>query len=164
LRASLAQIGSPAEAVRGANKLICQDSFESLFTTLFYARLSTDSGELTYVNAGHNPPLFYRSQQDEIILLTRTGLPLGIDITASYEERTVKLHSGDFILLYTDGITEAINLTDQEFGIDRLQRVIYELRKCSTEEILSGLETAFNVYSDPSQSFDDITMLAVRRL
>jgi sigma-B regulation protein RsbU (phosphoserine phosphatase) len=164
LRASLGQIHTPAEAITVANNLICRDSFEGLFATLFYARLMTDSGQLTYVNAGHNPPLLYRSLQDEIQLLKRTGLPLGVVENSDYEECSVVLQPGDFILFYTDGITEAVNSAGVEFGPERLQRVIYELKACSTDEIISGLENALNEYADPSQSFDDITMMAVRRM
>jgi sigma-B regulation protein RsbU (phosphoserine phosphatase) len=164
LRASLRHIDTPAGAIHAVNRLICQDSFDSLFATLFYARLSTGSGELTYVNAGHNPPLLYRAQQDEIQLLKRTGLPLGIEISSTYEERTVVLQPGDFILFYTDGIIEAVDPALKEFGLERLQSVIYELRNGSTDELLSGLEKAFYEFADPSQSFDDITMMAAIRL
>jgi sigma-B regulation protein RsbU (phosphoserine phosphatase) len=164
LRASIGHNETPAEAVCEANKLICQDSFESLFATLFYARLATSSGELTYVNAGHNPALLYRLQQDEILPLKRCGLPLGVEITSTYEQRSVELQPGDFVLFYTDGFTEAINTSNEEFGIDRLVGLVYELRKCSAVDILSGLEAAFSAYADPAQSFDDITMMTVKRL
>jgi sigma-B regulation protein RsbU (phosphoserine phosphatase) len=163
LRASVGHSDTPAEAICEANKLICQDSFESLFATLIYARLSTDSGEVTYVNAGHNPALLYRSKQDEILPLKRSGLPLGVDNSSIYEQRSVELQPGDFIFFYTDGITEAVNTANEEFGIDRLLRLVYELRKSSAGEILSGLEKAFLEFADPAQSFDDITMMSVKR-
>jgi sigma-B regulation protein RsbU (phosphoserine phosphatase) len=163
LRASMGQNHAPAEAVAMANSLVCRDSFEGLFATLVYARLMPDSGQLTYVNGGHNPPLLYRARQDEIQLLKRTGLPLGVMDNSAYEQVTLQLQPGDFVLFYTDGITEAVNSANLEFGQERLLRAVYELRACSTEEIISGLEQAFNAYADPSQSFDDITMLAVRK-
>jgi phosphoserine phosphatase RsbU/P len=164
LRASLRHIDSPAGAMAAANHLICQDSFDSLFATLFYARLSTASGELTYVNAGHNPPLLYRAQQDEIQLLKRTGLPLGLEVSSVYEERSLALEPGDFILFYTDGIIEAVDGNQNEFGLERLQGVIYSLRNCSPNELLTGLEEAFFRFADPAQSFDDITLMAAARL
>ncbi len=164
LRAALGQILTPAEAIAVANNLVCRDSFEGLFATQVYARLMTASGQLTYVNSGHNPPLCYRAQQDDIQLLTRTGLPLGVMEDSRYEERSLVLEPGDFILFYTDGITEAVNEADQEFGLERLQAVIYKLRACSTDEILSGLESALSEYADGSQAFDDITLMAVRRM
>ena len=164
VRASLRHIDSPAGAMAAANRLICQDSFDSLFATLFYARLSTASGELTYVNAGHNPPLLYQAQQNEIQLLKRTGYPLGLEVSSVYEERTVKLEPGDFILFYTDGIIEAVDAGQNEFGLERLQNTIYSLRNCSPNELLAGLEAAFYEYADPAQSFDDITLMAAARL
>ena len=164
LRASLNQINTPAEAIQATNHLICQDSFDSLFATLFYARLCPSSGELTYVNAGHHPPMFYRAQQDEVQLLRRTGLPLGIEIDSVYTERVIALQPGDFILFYTDGVTEATNLAQKEFGIERLQHAVYDLRGESTTAMLAGLEKTFNEFTDPDQSFDDITLMVVRRL
>jgi sigma-B regulation protein RsbU (phosphoserine phosphatase) len=164
LRASLRHIHTPAGAIQAANQLICQDSFDGLFATLFYARLSTASGALTYVNAGHNPPLLYRARPNEIQLLKRTGLPLGVELSSTYEERTVLLEPGDFILFYTDGITEAIDLAHKEFGMERLQNVIYGLRSSPTDDLLSGLEHALTAFADPSQSFDDITLMVARRL
>ena len=164
LRASLKHIDEPAVAMAATNRLICQDSFDGLFATLFYARLSPASGAMTYVNAGHNPPLLYRAQQDEIQLLKRTGLPLGMEVSADYAERTLALEPGDFILFYTDGIIEAVDVDQNEFGLERLQRVIYSLRGCSPDELLTGLETAFYQFADPAQSFDDITLMAASRL
>jgi phosphoserine phosphatase RsbU/P len=163
LRASLRHIDRPAAAIHAVNRLICQDSFDSLFATLVYARLSIASGELTYVNAGHNPPLLYRAQQDRIELLKRTGLPLGIEVGSAYEEHTLALEPGDFILFYTDGIIESVDEAQNEFGLERLQQVIYSLRDCATDELLSGLEKAFHEFCDPAQHFDDITLMAVSR-
>jgi sigma-B regulation protein RsbU (phosphoserine phosphatase) len=164
LRASVGRNNTPAEAVAEANRLICQDSFESLYASLFYARLSIASGLCTYVNAGHNPSLLYRAQQDDIVPLTRTGLTVGVDSEAVYEERTVELQPGDFILFYTDGITEAINPAQEEFGMERLRQTLYELKSCPVDEMVSALENALNEYADPAQAFDDVTMMVVRRL
>ncbi len=164
LRASLNQIDTPAEAIQATNHLICQDFFESLFATLFYARLCTSTGELTYVNAGHHPPMFYHAQNDEVQLLRRTGLPLGIEIDSVYTDRVIALQPGDFILFYTDGVTEATDPAQKEFGIERLQHAVYSLRDQSTTAMLAGLEKTFNEFTDPAQAFDDITLMVVRRL
>jgi phosphoserine phosphatase RsbU/P len=163
LRASIRQQMSPAETVAYTNKLICQDSHDGLFATLFYAQLESGTGEITYVNAGHNPPLFYSAQKDEIRLLERTGLTLGVELHEKYGQETIQLSSGDFILFYTDGITEAMNSFRQEFGLERLKKVVYDRRGETVEFVLDSVESALNSYMAPEQVFDDVTMLMVKR-
>jgi phosphoserine phosphatase RsbU/P len=163
LRASIAQQGTPAEAITRANQLVCQDSHESLFATLVYTRLKTDTGELEYVNAGHNPPLLYRSGHDDIQLLKRTGVPLGMDFDSPFSWQTTLLNPGDFILFYTDGVTESIDPDEQEFGLERLIQSVYKLRDRSTEQILDGIELDLVGYTRSEQIFDDITLMIVKR-
>ena len=164
LRASLDQVEAPARAVAAANHLICRDSFEGLFATLVYARLMTESGLLTYVNAGHNPPLHYSARKGACVPLARTGLPLGVIDPTRYEERSVALQPGDFVLFYTDGITEAVDFAQAEFGLERLIKVVEAHHGCSPAEILAGIEQAMDAFCDPEQAFDDITFLLVRRV
>jgi sigma-B regulation protein RsbU (phosphoserine phosphatase) len=163
LRAAVRQDLSPAGAACAANDLICRDSFEGLFATLVYARLDPQSGRLVYVNGGHNPPLFYRARTDEIVPLTRTGLPLGVMEGSPYAEEELQLEPGDFLLFYTDGITEAVDRNQAEFGLERLLQAARSLRALSPAELVAGLEQALTAFADPAQSFDDITMLVVRR-
>jgi len=163
LRAALGQHPAPASALFAANNLICHDSFEGLFATAIYARLAIHSGQVTYVNAGHNPALYYRAQEDSFALLKRTGLPLGVMEDAEYEAGDLVLQPGDFLFLYTDGITELVNTEEVEFGLERLLQVVSDHRTQPADELISSVEQAFNEYADPSQPFDDITMMVIRR-
>jgi sigma-B regulation protein RsbU (phosphoserine phosphatase) len=96
VRASAAATRSPAEAITQSNRLICADSMNSMFVTLFFGRLDPATGDLTYVNAGHNPPLWREAGRAETTPLTRTGMALGIHVAAQYEQRTVRLAPGDW--------------------------------------------------------------------
>ena len=163
VRASVGHAPSSADGIAHANRLICADSTGGMFVTLFYALLDPEAGEITYVNAGHNPPLLYRAEQDQLTELTRTGMALGVITDAPFEQRTVQLYSGDFVLLYTDGVTDATDSQGQEFGEERLQRLILEKRRAPVQEIVAALEHALGAFVGASSPFDDITIVVARR-
>jgi phosphoserine phosphatase RsbU/P len=163
LRASVRYNGTPAESIAYANQLVCRDSYEGLFTTLIYARLQVENGEVEYVNAGHNPPLYYHARTRTLKQLTRTGLPIGVDEEAVYSFQMEKLEPGDFILFYTDGITEAINENEEEFGLERLTASLTVLSDCQVEQILDGLERDLAEFTSSAIAADDITMMVVKR-
>ena len=100
-----------------ANRLICAESTLDYFVTVFYAGLDLKSGQMTYVNAGHPPPFWCRSGGKVGVLpLQNTGMALGIESNAAYAQCTIQLDPGDFILGYTDGVTEACNKNQELFG------------------------------------------------
>lgn len=164
IRASVTSTRSPAEDIDQANRLICADSTDSMFVTLFYAQLDPETGELVYVNAGHNPPLLYRANQDELIELTRTGMVLGLFEAVDFEQGTVQLNPADFILLYTDGVSEAMDAHNREFGKERLRRVLLENRQALAEDMAEALEQALTAFTGEAAPSDDITFVIVRRL
>jgi sigma-B regulation protein RsbU (phosphoserine phosphatase) len=163
VRASVGHTSSPANGIAHANRLICADSTRSMFVTLFYALLDPTSGEITYVNAGHNPPLLCRANQDTLTELTRTGFPLGLIKDSSFEQRTARLDPGDLLLFYTDGVTDATDAHLQDFGTERLQRVLLEHRHASAAEVMDALGKAIHDFIGPTAPFDDIAILIVRR-
>jgi sigma-B regulation protein RsbU (phosphoserine phosphatase) len=144
--------------------LICADSTDSMFVTLFYAQLDPETGELVYVNAGHNPPLLYRANQDELIELTRTGMVLGLFEAVDFEQRTVQLDPADFILLYTDGVSEAMDARNREFGKERLRRVLLDNRQAAAEDVAEAIEQALTAFTGEAAPSDDITFVIARRL
>lgn len=164
IRANVCSAPSPAEGIAGANRLICAESTRGLFVTLFFGLLDPASGELTYVNAGHNPPLLYRAAENDLVLLKATGMPLGIDAAAEFNQRTISIRPGDFLVLYTDGITEAFDEHEAEFGMDRLQRVVYDVRNAPVEEIQNSLLQTVNDFIENNAPSDDITLMIVKRL
>jgi sigma-B regulation protein RsbU (phosphoserine phosphatase) len=162
LRNNILRMPIPKDGIAEANSLICADSVYGMFLTLVYCLIEPDSGEVTYVNAGHNPPLLYRSDKDELIDLSRTGIPLGVTEEASYDQESTTLNSGDFILFYTDGICDAVNSQGDEFGMERVRRVLFDHCQQSAEEILAALEQASIDFTGATAPFDDITILIAK--
>jgi sigma-B regulation protein RsbU (phosphoserine phosphatase) len=163
VRASLDRAQSPADGITRANRLLCADASDGMFITLFYALLDPSSGELTYVNAGHNPPLHYRADQEQLAQLERTGTVLGVLADASFEQRSTRLQSGDFVVVYTDGVTDATDAQERRFGTERLQRAILANRRGSGADIVAALEEAIDDFAGPGDPFDDIAIMVAKR-
>ncbi len=155
---------SPAEILAHANRLICADATKGMFVSLFYALLDLETGELTYANAGHNPPLLSHTDQQELEELERTGMVLGVEADAAYEQRTVHLNPNDFVLLYTDGVTDATNAHLQDLGVERLQHVISRRRHASAVDIVSALDLAITDFVGHVAQFDDIAVVVAKRM
>ena len=164
LRAYMDSGFSLKDGITRTNRLMCQESSQGLFVTLFLTCLNPKTGETFYVNAGHNPPLHYQYKLDRFTSLHKTGMALGIDAQATYEERAMQLQPGDFILFYTDGVIEAFNARGQDFGVERLQQVISDHRFASAEEIIKSLATTVEEFIAPASPSDDITIMVVKRL
>ena len=166
VRASLAGAPSPAEGIASANRLICADAAGGMFVTLFYAQLDPVTGELTYVNAGHDPAILCSDDKDRCAILERTGLILGIDENAVYTQCTVQLAPGDCVLLYTDGVTDASLDTapDDFFGRERLYDLVAAHHRDPMAELVSELDRALQGFIGPTGPFDDVTVVAVKRL
>ncbi len=162
VRASVGRASSPADGISHANRLICADATRGMFVTLFYALLNSVTGEITYVNAGHNPPLLYRADQDQLTKLTRTGMALGVIADSPFEERTLHLNPGDFILLYTDGVTDATDAHEHDFGIERLERVALDYRGAPAEGIVAALEQAVGDFAGSTAPFDDMAIVVAK--
>lgn len=164
IRASLIGARTPVDGVAHANRLICADTTNSMFVTLFYAQIDPAPGELTYVNAGHNPAWLYRTEAGDLTRLTRSGMALGVDDTTAFEQRTVRLNPGDFVVLYTDGVTDALNADEQEFGLERLRHTIFVNRRRPAAELVAALEGTLREFTGPTAPFDDITIVAAQRV
>ena len=162
VRAAAAETSSPAEALRRVNELLLPDTKQGMFVTAVYAVLDWNTGELTYANAGHNPPLWVR--RDAIEKLTRTGIALGASDDPHMQERTIHLAEGESLLFYTDGLTEAFNLEDDMFGEERLLRAVGWQESASADDMIQAVESALDDFAGNAPPSDDLTMLAVRRI
>lgn len=164
LRASLANAASPAEGIAAANRLICEDATGGMFVTLFYAEVQA-SGGLTYVNAGHNPAYLVRAA-GPCSELPPTGPLLGFSETVAYGQAQVQLETGDFVLLYTDGVTDALSGAGEEdsFGEERLLALLQTQRGGSAGGVLQALTAALAGFIGPTAPFDDVTMVAIKRM
>jgi serine phosphatase RsbU (regulator of sigma subunit) len=168
VRASMAQAVTPADGLARANSLMCLESSDALFVTMFYGLLNPDTGEFIYVNAGQNPPLLFQQRlnngQGGLRLLEFTGIPLGVEENTQYQQESITLEPGDFVVLYTDGVTDAINLNDEDFGIDQLKAVLLAHQKASAADLLTAISYAIQDHAGGRAPFDDITLVAVKYL
>jgi len=164
LRANLHQIDTPSEAITRANRLTCHESTHGLYVTLFYGQLDTKTGELLYVNAGHNPPLLYTASTRKLTRLMPTGIPLGVVEDFEYKQESVTLAPGDFIFCYTDGITEPINPDNVEFGLERLENVILDNRYAFPQKLADTVDQAVTHFTQSEELFDDKTILVLKRI
>ena len=163
LRSSLSGGLAPARGVAAANRLLCADASDGMFVTLFLARLSDTGGEVSYVNAGHNPPLLFEVASGACSRLTRTGLLVGWDENASFEQATVTLACGDVLLLYTDGVTEALDPEGLAYGEERLEALLRATSPAAPDEIVAALKRDLDRFCRGVPPHDDMTVVAIRR-
>jgi sigma-B regulation protein RsbU (phosphoserine phosphatase) len=163
VRAVVNDTESPAETMRRVNALLIPENKESMFVTAIYGRLSLKNGKLTYANAGHNPPLWFSSKDKKLTILNRTGPALGIIEALQMEEQTLTLNPEDFLLLYTDGLTEAFSADGEIFGDERLQKVFGEMELTTANGVLTAIEAAVNQFTGSLEAMDDLTMIGLKR-
>ncbi len=161
VRAAVFETPSPAEALQRVNELLMPDTKQGMFVTAVYAVLDQNTAELTYVNAGHNPPLWMKAN-GEIERLTRTGVALGATEARTISQRTIHLTSGDSLLLYTDGLTEEFSSDNELFGEARLMDAIRSSSFSSADAMLDAIESGLNAFVGPIPLSDDLTMLVLR--
>ena len=151
--------GTPAETLDHANRILLRRAIEARFATALYAVLRSD-GRLTYCNAGHNPPFVVH--RNEIRRLTRGGLVLGAFEDARFDEESVQLDPGDLLVVFSDGITEAVDVDGEEFGDARLVSLVETHRALPPAAILECLLDAVRRFSVGTLQADDLTCLVLR--
>jgi len=152
----------PSEVISFANPIIANNSKTGMFVTLFYGIIDKDAGTLTYVNAGHNPPIVLRQKTGEIEELALTGMAVGAMDDAEYTQEEIPLAVGDILVLYTDGITEAQNEKEEMFDVPRLIETIRNNRSSSSQVIADEIIRSVFSFSDTQPQFDDITLMVVK--
>lgn len=183
VRATAAEINSPAEVLQRVNDVLLPDAQQGMFVTIFYGVLSTHSGEMVYANAGHNPPLLARASNGKIRRLKRTGMALGVEENTPIGERKIRIKPGDFLLLYTDGLTESFASEDEMYGEGRL---LVELRRLirreptapqddsvetepskvgwpNANDILNSVESSLQAFTGGAPLADDLTLVVLHR-
>jgi serine phosphatase RsbU (regulator of sigma subunit) len=162
LRTQAASIPSVAEILRNINSLVYRGTAIHQFATFFIARLESDSLRMTFCNAGHNYPVVAR-RNGEQLTLERGGIVLGIMEGAAYEEDAVRLQAGDRVLLYTDGITEAVDAAGEQFGETRLYEVLRGLpQELSARDVADHILDALRAFLGEEEPRDDMTLMVVR--
>ncbi len=153
---------APGECLREANQYLARDNHTDLFVTGFYALLDLKSGELRTANAAHPPPRRLDATGTESPLPPAGGLPLGLFGHATYDTARTTLRTGDALVLYTDGVSEARNEARDFFGEERLAARLRETAGASAEALVRGVVDAVQAFADGAPQADDITVLAAR--
>jgi serine phosphatase RsbU (regulator of sigma subunit)/putative methionine-R-sulfoxide reductase with GAF domain len=174
----------PAALLKRVNGIILADSRTDLFVTVFFAKWDPKSGKVEYANAGHNPPLIFRanlasaqkafgseaesrlsagSELDSIQQLPNQGIALGVLKGVLLTDQMLMLEPGDVMLMYTDGITDALNAEGAEFGIEKLMEVLRTTAALSAQEIANAIMSAVSYFAGNEPPFDDQTLVVLKR-
>lgn len=163
IRASVLGRRPPAEALARANALLLNDTRADMFVTLCYCILEPVTGGLTYVNAGHTPPLIYRAASDTTEYLESRGIVLGAVDSIQLEEYQTTLNGGDVLVLYTDGVTEAIDAQEIDFGEARLAETIRAQHDQDATDIIEAIIAAVTTFTEDAPQFDDYALVVIKR-
>jgi serine phosphatase RsbU (regulator of sigma subunit) len=153
----------PERTMELTNRRFLADTHGGLFITLFYAILDPQNGDFSYCSAGHYPVYLVRSFEGSIEELARTGIPLGVMEETSWNCVSIHIEPGDLLVLYTDGITDALNDRDEFYGQDRLKQGVQKYSSQSPEEMKEALLVDVRDWIGQAQQFDDITLLVIGR-
>jgi phosphoserine phosphatase RsbU/P len=153
-----------AAAVGNVNRLVYEASASNRYATFFYGQYDPARGTFDYVNAGHNPPmLFHDARENGIVTrLEPGGTVIGLLESAEYQQGSVRLVPGDVLVAFTDGISEAMNLDDEEWGEDRLIDAIRGCRRSSAQQLLECIFDAATSFAGAAPQHDDMTLVVVR--
>jgi sigma-B regulation protein RsbU (phosphoserine phosphatase) len=153
---------SPAEVISQVHKLFIHNIRFETFVTFFIGAFDSSTNNLTYCNAGHLPPMVLRgnkSKKESVEMLRPTGAAIGLVEEAEFAEKTIELQKEDLLVLYTDGITEAVNLQNQEFGRERLIKLSQQVNTLPVKEIVQEIRQGLEEFSEGKSLADDTTLV-----
>ncbi len=153
-----------AKVIQRVNDLISEDDRSNMFVTLFYSILDVRRRTLKYVNAGHNAPLLLTGEGRDVLMLQERGVALGLMPDVTFEEKEIALGKDAVVVFYTDGVTEAVNNRQEQFGKERLVKVLEESHHLSAQEIMNNIRQELADFTGDQAQFDDITMIVLKSL
>ncbi len=156
------EVGSPDKILERVNKEISRDNDRCMFVTVFCGILNIKSGQVTYTNAGHNPPLIIRLGEEPQFLKGAEGAAVGLDEEASYKKETLNLRAGDAIYMYTDGVTEAANKKEKLYSEEKLKEQVSGHRQESIKKLVKTTLEDIELFSSDMPQSDDITIMVLR--
>jgi serine phosphatase RsbU (regulator of sigma subunit) len=154
---------SLAHKIERLNKAVCAKCPDNRFITFFMTVMDPATGALVYTNAGHNPPLLVRASS-ALEVLPGGGTILGILPMATYQEERMRMEPGDVLVLYSDGVTEAVNPDGEDFGEQRLGELVASMPNRTASEIVEAIASAVTSFTEGAPAADDITVVVARRL
>ena len=152
---------SPSAILEAVNRALCEGNDAGMFVTLFCGILEIETGLFSFANAGHNPPLFLGSDGRREFLSVRKGLVAGIMEGSRYPQVNLLMMPGDSVLLYTDGVTEALNPSEELYSEERLVETARQHAGNSPRDLVNELRASIAAFADTAPQADDITMLAL---
>jgi sigma-B regulation protein RsbU (phosphoserine phosphatase) len=155
--------GSLADMVATLNRLLCNSTRGANYVTFFYAQFDQTSQRLTYVNAGHNPPLFFRANPShDFRSLSSGGMFVGMFEHCGYEQEVVQMRPGDALIAFTDGLPEARNAQDEEFDEERIKEALAETSHLSAPEIRDEIARRVEEWIASAPQHDDLTFIVMK--
>ncbi len=162
IKASSSRRRTPGDVLFRANNDLCHENESGMFCTLFYGILNTETGEVAYANAGHNPPYLIQPTGLASQIETTGGIALGVMDEMPFETSTLTLSKGDSIYLYTDGVNEAMNEKDEEYSYERLEAFLNDSKASSVSETVEASLNSVKVFASTAPQSDDITVLTIK--
>jgi sigma-B regulation protein RsbU (phosphoserine phosphatase) len=153
-----------ARKIGRLNKAVSANCPDNRFITFFMGVIDPKTGEFVYTNAGHNPPVVVRADGEFETLTGAGGVILGILPQATYQEARTTLNSGDILVLFSDGVTEAADPSDDEYGEERLGALVARMKDRPSEEIVEAIHSTVAAFTQGAPAADDITVVVARRL
>jgi sigma-B regulation protein RsbU (phosphoserine phosphatase) len=163
IKAIGSHVNSPDECMTTVNDMLCDESVNSMFVTVFYGIYDLLTGQIEFTNAGHNPPFILHADGSVEMLKCACNLVLGAMEGVPYMKEKLQLDPGDALVMYTDGVTEAENIEHAQFGEDRLQATLADLKGASSRQIVEAINARVMEFVDGAPQSDDITQLVIRR-
>ena len=153
----------PVRTAMETNGMLSRESFDSMFVTVFYGIYDTLTGDITYVNAGHNPPCVLHADGRVSVLPVSDNICMGVLEDFAYTAHTLRLEHGDTLVAYTDGVTEAFDTAGTAYGDARFGTLLASLRGKTAKDITDGVNASVACFADGAEQSDDITVLALQR-
>jgi sigma-B regulation protein RsbU (phosphoserine phosphatase) len=167
LRAVALSYSSPSNVLGAVNRYLFPDIREDMFISMNYGVLDPETGRMVFARAGHDPALVFRKATGLVEVLRPRGLALGIDQGEVFERVTedceVTLDSGDCVLFFTDGVKEAMNATEEEFGMERLSKAFSAAAELGAEVVVKRVQEAVEKFSGEGAQMDDVTIVAIEK-
>jgi serine phosphatase RsbU (regulator of sigma subunit) len=164
LRLRARELSGPAAIIKDLDGVLKQITSPSTFVTVFYARFNSTHRTLKYACGGHNPPLIIRTQTNETLLLEESGPIVGILPDAQFSDTVVPMQQGDILTLFTDGVTEQENESEEQFSLDRLKDLILSKETDSAAAIVADITEAVSSFAGTKEQEDDLTIVVAKVL
>ncbi|MHC1706406.1 MAG: PP2C family protein-serine/threonine phosphatase [Bacteroidales bacterium] len=153
---------SAMECLNYANNMLCNDNSSCMFVTVFYGILNIKTGEMEFVNAGHNPPYIVKPDGSLKELFVTRNSVMGCFENLSFKPDQTRLEKGDLLYLYTDGVTEAFNAAEEAYGTERLEKELSGMAQSTPDVIINTMNIRLKEFSTGVKQSDDITMVTIR--